>query len=87
MFRENESGNKAGRPKGSTNRTTKELKEILQEVLSEELNLEKVKTDLASLKPEQRLNLLIKLLPFCLPTLRSVDTQISEIQSFAELLK
>jgi hypothetical protein len=54
-----------GREKGTPNRLTKELRTILKNVLYNELeNIEKL---LDSLETKERLDMLIKLMPFALP--------------------
>ena len=51
-----------GREKGTPNRLTKELRTILKDVLYNEL--EKIEELLESLEPKERLELVIKILPF-----------------------
>ena len=51
-----------GRQKGTPNRLTKELRTILKDVLYNEL--EKIEELLESLEPKERLELVIKILPF-----------------------
>ena len=54
-----------GREKGTPNRLTKELRTILKNVLYNELdNIEEL---LDSLETKERLDMLIKLMPFALP--------------------
>ena len=54
-----------GRKKGTPNRLTKELRTILKNVLYNELdNIEEL---LESLEPKERLELVIKILPFIIP--------------------
>ena len=54
-----------GREKGTPNRLTKELRTILKDVLYNEL--EKIEELLDSLETKERLDMLIKLMPFALP--------------------
>ena len=54
-----------GRQKGTPNRLTKELRTILKDVLYNEL--EKIEELLDSLETKERLDMLIKLMPFALP--------------------
>ena len=51
-----------GREKGTPNRLTKELRTILKDVLYNEL--ERIEELLESLEPKERLELVIKILPF-----------------------
>jgi len=54
-----------GRQKGTPNRLTKELRTILKNVLYNEL--ENIEELLDSLETKERLDMLIKLMPFALP--------------------
>ena len=54
-----------GREKGTPNRLTKELRTILKDVLYNEL--ENIEELLDSLETKERLDMLIKLMPFALP--------------------
>ena len=54
-----------GREKGTPNRLTKELRTILKNVLYNEL--ENIEELLDSLETKERLDMLIKLMPFALP--------------------
>ena len=54
-----------GRQKGTPNRLTKELRTILKDVLYNEL--ENIEELLDSLETKERLDMLIKLMPFALP--------------------
>lgn len=54
-----------GRTKGTPNRTTKETKELLTKIVSNELdNVDKL---LEQLEPKERLDAVIKLLPYIVP--------------------
>ena len=62
----NTSGNKyGGRQKGTPNRITKELRTLLKDILYQEL--EQVQERLELLEPKERIELLIKLMPYALP--------------------
>lgn len=54
-----------GRPRGAVNKTTAETKELLQKIISNELdNIEQL---LNKLDPKERLDAVIKLLPYIIP--------------------
>lgn len=56
-----------GRTAGTENKTTKEIRAVLKEVINNELlNIESL---LCVLQPKERLELVIKLMPFVLPKL------------------
>ncbi|RTY87056.1 hypothetical protein EKL32_26945 [Flavobacterium sp. GSN2] len=69
-----------GRVKNTPNRTTAQSKDIVQKVINAELgNLE---TLLSKLSAKDRVNALIKLLPFIIPKQSeiSIDTPIHQLQ-------
>ena len=73
----NTTGNKyGGREKGTPNRLTKELRTLLKDILYQEL--EEIQERLELLKPKERLELLIKLMPYVLPKTTSVSHTINE---------
>ncbi len=65
-----------GREKGTPNRMTKELRSVLKDVLYQEL--EQIQTHLDTLKPKERVELLIKLMPFVLPKVTSISHTTNE---------
>ena len=65
-----------GRHKGTPNRMTKELRSVLKDVLYQEL--EQIQTHLDTLKPKERVELLIKLMPFVLPKVTSISHTTNE---------
>ena len=73
----NTSGNKyGGRQKGTPNRITKELRSLLKDVLYEEI--EALQEHLDALNPKERVELLIKLMPYALPKVTSVSHTTNE---------
>ena len=54
-----------GRTKGAVNKTTAETKELLQKIVSKEL--ETVADLLEKLEPKERIDAIIKLLPYIVP--------------------
>ena len=73
----NTTGNKyGGREKGTPNRMTKELRTLLKDILYQEL--EEIQERLELLKPKERLELLIKLMPYVLPKTTSISHTINE---------
>ena len=70
-------GNKFGRPEGSQNRSTEMMKRNVQRAAN--LGLDYLKEDYERLReedPRGALNLLMKLLEFNLPKLKSVDMEV-----------
>ena len=65
-----------GRQKGTPNRMTKELRSVLKDVLYQELK--QIQTHLDTLKPKERVELLIKLMPFVLPKVTSISHTTNE---------
>ncbi|WP_372752530.1 hypothetical protein [Labilibaculum sp.] len=65
-----------GRKKGTPNRLTKELRISLKNVIHEEL--QQLQNQLKSLDPKDRLDILIKLMPYALPKINTVNSTIDE---------
>jgi len=65
--------NPNGRPAGIPNRTTREVRELLQKVIDQELD--RIQADLATMDPDKRLDVLLKLLPYCLPKINPIDLE------------
>lgn len=63
--------NEKGRKKGSVNKTTALSRQIFNDILSE--NIHTIQNDLDSLKPLDRLKIILELSQFCVPKLRSVE--------------
>ena len=64
-------GNKTGgRVKGTPNRLTKEMRLILKNVVGNEL--EHLNRHMEQLEPIDRLNLLLKLLPYVMPKVKDI---------------
>ena len=73
----NTTGNKyGGRQKGTPNKLTKELRSVLKDILYQEL--EQIQERLDTLNPKDRVELLIKLMPYALPKVTSVSHTTNE---------
>ena len=73
----NTTGNKyGGRKKGTPNKLTKELRSVLKEVIYNELD--NIEERLEQLEPKQRLELVIKLMPYVFPKMESASHMINE---------
>jgi hypothetical protein len=73
----NNTGKKyGGRQKGTPNRMTKELRSVLKDLLFEEL--EHLKEKLDTLRPKERVELIIKLMPFILPKVNNISHKVNE---------
>ncbi len=68
--------NKAGRPMGVGNRLTKELRTVLKDLIFVEL--EKLPANLEKLEGKDRIEVLIKLMPFVMPKVNNVQIDIGE---------
>ncbi len=74
---DNWKGNKFGRPKGSQNRSTEMMKVNIQRMIND--GLDYMKEDYHKIReenPEKALALLIKLMEYSVPKLKSVDMNI-----------
>ena len=65
-----------GRKKGTPNKMTKELRSTLKDVLFHEI--EEIEDRLDLLNPKDRLELLIKLMPYALPKVTSISHKTNE---------
>ena len=65
-----------GRQKGTPNIMTKELRSVLKDILYQEL--EEVQERFKLLEPKERIELLIKLMPYVLPKTTSVSHKTNE---------
>ena len=73
----NNTGKKyGGREAGTPNRLTKELRAALKNILHQELEL--LPDHFNKLEPKDRLELLVKLLPFALPKVEPESYEIGE---------
>lgn len=73
----NNTGKKyGGREPGTPNKLTKELRAVLKNVLHDEIEL--LPDHFCKLEPKDRLELLVKLLPFALPKVEPESYQIGE---------
>ena len=73
----NTSGNKyGGRQKGTPNRITKELRSLLKDVMYDEIGALQERLD--ALNPKERVELLIKLMPYALPKVTSISHTTNE---------
>jgi hypothetical protein len=61
-----------GRSAGTPNKVTTELRKTLKEIIAGEL--ETLPTTLQELPAKERLDLVIKLMPFCLPKVDSIGS-------------
>lgn len=73
----NNTGKKyGGRQKGTPNKLTKEIRTVLKDLIYEELD--EIQQHLDSLEPKQRIELVIKLIPYVLPKVDSISHSANE---------
>ena len=65
-----------GKGKGTPNRMTKELRSVLKDIVYQELA--KIEERLNELEPKERLQLVIKLMPYALPKVNSISHTTNE---------
>ena len=65
-----------GRQKGTPNRMTKELRSVLKDILYKEL--EQIQEHLETLNSKERVELLIKLMPYILPKVTTISHTTNE---------
>lgn len=66
-----------GKPKGSKNKQTKEVRERFKCLLED--NLDTLGSDLRALKPKERVDAILSLAKYVIPTLRSADMKLEDI--------
>jgi len=81
LFVKGQSGNPKGKPKGTTSKITKQLRDALKALISDEL--EQLPTLLSSLEPKERLEMLVKLLPYVVPKVDNVKATAGEEIDFS----
>jgi hypothetical protein len=73
----NNTGKKyGGREAGTPNKLTKELRAVLKNIMHQEIEL--LPEHLSKLEIKERLELLVKLLPFAMPKVEAVNYQENE---------
>ena len=60
-----------GRAPGTPNKITAELREVLKGVVAKELTT--ITATLEALPPRERLEVLVKLLPYCMPRIGAIE--------------
>ena len=68
-----------GRDRGTPNKLTKELRTILTNILNDELEI--IPETLDKLEPKDRLEMVVKLLPYAMPKLESVNIESKKLFS------
>ena len=77
-----QTNNLNGRPKGQPNKLTKELRSVLKDVLFNEID--QLPNHLQSLQIKDRLELVVKLLPYALPRIEAANHKINEPNDWFE---
>ena len=65
-----------GRTKGTPNKLTKEIRSVLKDIIFYEL--ENIEEKLVQLEPKDRIELIIKLIPYALPKVEQVNYSVGE---------
>jgi len=73
MPSKHKSNNPSGRPAGSPNRTTQEMRQLLQHLI--DLEFDRIQEDLIRMDADKRMDIVLKLLPYCLPKINPVDPE------------
>lgn len=73
-----------GRTKGTLNKTTTETKEILKNIVSVEI--ENINVLLDKLEPKERLDIIIKLLPYILPKQNEIAVENKTVEPVTFIL-
>lgn len=65
-----------GRELGTPNKTTSELRRVLKHIVDDEL--QSLQNNINELEPKERIELLIKLLPYVMPKVQTVSARDGE---------
>ena len=66
-----------GREIGTPNKTTSELRKTLKHIVDDELQI--LQDNINELQPKERIDLLIKLLPYVMPKVQTVSARDGEL--------
>ena len=69
-----------GRPKGSLNKTTTETKELIKNIVGDQMG--SVEVLLNKLEPKERLDFIIRLLPFVIPKQQSIEVDTTDDNAY-----
>jgi hypothetical protein len=69
-----------GRKKGTPNRLTKEVRAVLKEVVFDEMS--QIHLHFEKLDPKERIELLIKLMPYVCPKIQTASHSLNEPMDF-----
>ena len=79
--RKGQTGNRNGRPAGSPNKVTSDLRAKISTIVAKQID--SMEEDLQSLEPMQRLQIVEKLISYCVPKLQAQSFEI-DFQNFSE---
>jgi hypothetical protein len=74
-----------GRPKGALNKNAKQVKDLLTDIVSNEM--ESLSERINQLSDKERLDILVKLLPYIMPKCQQDDTLFDMVQVSRKLPK
>ena len=69
-----------GRKKGSKNKATRQIREMVTELIED--NMERIKGDISRMESKERVNAVIQLMKFVLPTLKSQEIDLTTDMDF-----
>ena len=70
-----------GRPKGAPNKTTAELRLMINKIISN--NLETIQEDIKKLTPKNRIDVIINLLQYVTPKMKTTNTKTEDEGKFS----
>ena len=85
QFRKGKSGNPAGKPKGTQNKATTDLRTWINILINK--NLPKIEKDLESLDSKDRLQVIERLIQYCIPKQQAISVEAQIQAEYSELEK
>jgi hypothetical protein len=76
--------NTKGRRVGSVNKATANVRQMVQKLFED--NISTLEEDFAQMKPTERVNAMLKLMQFILPTLKAVQVKDEDSEAFKPIV-
>jgi hypothetical protein len=85
-FEKGSSGNPQGRKTGTPNKTTKEMRKIIQTSVENYFTKSTINKDIKQLSPKNRIEVMLKMMEFTVPKLKTEEVEKTEKSTFEHFL-